>query len=172
MDNVALFFLIFNLNGTSSPFLDNLMLFGAEYLIYVMIILMFFLSFKGGYQSRKALLLTLFALPIAILLIKAIHLFIIEQRPFVQFNLIPLVAEKANASFPSRHTTIAAVIALSYTNFRSKLAPLFLLLMLWVGVARVFVGVHFPIDIIGGFAVASISILLVYYLANLFKAKI
>lgn len=170
MDNVTLFFLIFNLNGASNS-LDKLMIFGSEYLIYLMIILMIVLSIRKGIKNKKALLLALLAIPISVLLIKAIHIFFVEQRPFVQYHLSPIIAQKTDASFPSRHATISAVIAFAYTYFKSKWAPLFLLLMLWVGSSRIFVGVHFPIDIIGGFVVAAISLAIALFLIKFLKLK-
>jgi len=115
--------------------------------------------------------LTLLAIPISILLIKAVHILFVEQRPFVQYHLSPAVTQKTDASFPSRHATIAAVIAFSYTYFKSKWALLFLLLMVWVGAARIFVGVHFPIDIIGGFVVAAVSFLIALQVKRLLKVS-
>lgn len=156
MDNTSLFFVIFGLNGISSS-LDKLMIFGAEYLIYLTVILMFILTFKGGTKERKALLLAILTIPISILLIKVIHIFINEPRPFVNYHLSPLTDSAANASFPSRHTSIMSGIAFAYVYFKSKWTLLFLLLMLWVGVARIFVGVHFPVDIIGGSITGLIS---------------
>ncbi len=170
MDNVAIFFIIFNLNGLSSG-LDKIMVFGADFLIYLMIILMFILGFKGGIKEKKVLLLALLAIPISIIIIKIIHLFFMEQRPFVQYHFSPLIFEKTDASFPSRHATMAAVIAFAYAYFKSKWALLFVLLMLWIGTARIFVGVHFPIDIIGGFVVAIFSLIVAVKFKNFLKMR-
>ncbi|OGE64208.1 hypothetical protein A3I48_03215 [Candidatus Daviesbacteria bacterium RIFCSPLOWO2_02_FULL_36_7] len=157
MSNQDLFFLIFNLNK-QSPILDQLMIFGATSLIYLVFLLCVILAFKGAMKEKKAVLLIILGLPIAFILIKIIHLFFYENRPFVAFHFLPIVAEKMNASFPSRHATIAAVIALSFTFFKSKWALLLLPIMLWVGTARVFVGVHFLQDILGAFLVAGIAL--------------
>lgn len=157
MNNTDLFFSIFNLNG-KSWLLDQLMIFGATTLIYLVFLLCLILALKGGIKEKKAILLILISLPVAILLVKIIHLFFYENRPFVAFNFLPVVAEKMDASFPSRHATISAVIALSFTFLKSKWALLLLPVMLWVGTARVFVGVHYPQDILGGFLVAGVAL--------------
>ena len=159
MDNVSLFFQIFNLNGHFWV-LDQLMIFGSTYLIYLTFLFILFLGFKGGTKAKKAFLLILLGIPIAVLLIKVIHLFLYEPRPFVNFHFLPVVAEAADASFPSRHATIASVIAFSYTYFKSKWSTLFLLIMAWIGLSRIYVGVHYPLDIIGGFLVGVISLTL------------
>lgn len=169
MDNVSLFLQIFGLNG-HSQILDQLMIFGTKYLIYIMAMLVLILGFRGKIKERKALLLIIFGLPISILIIVVIHQFYFEPRPFVTFNFLPIVSEVANsASFPSRHTTIAAVIAFAYTYFKSKWASLFLFLMLWVGISRIFVGVHYPLDVIGGFLVSIISLFISIKIRNLFR---
>lgn len=157
MDNISLFFLIYNLNSHSS-ILNNLMLFGATYLIYVTILLMFIVAFKGKMKERKALILAVLAIPIAILLIKLIHIFINEPRPFVTYNFLPLTDNTPDASFPSRHATIASLVAFSYLYFKSKWSTLFLIIMIWIGISRIYVGVHYPLDIIGGFIVAIVSL--------------
>lgn len=166
MDNIGLFFVIFGLNGVS-PSLDKLMIFGAEYLIYLTVILMFILTFKGGTKERQAVILAILAIPISILLIKVIHIFINEPRPFVNYHLSPLTDSTANASFPSRHATIMAVIAFAYTYFKSKWSYLFLSLMIFVGISRIYVGVHFPVDILGGFVVGIISLAIAIYVKRL-----
>lgn len=136
----------------------KLMVFGATYLIYLAFILGLLLTLKGGIRERKAFLLILIGFPIAILLIKFIHLFYFEPRPFITLHFTPIIAAAADASFPSRHATIAAVIAFSYTYFKSKWALLFLPVMVWIGSSRIYVGVHYPLDIIGGFAVGGVAL--------------
>lgn len=159
MDNTGLFYLIFNLHGQSGV-ADNLMSFGATNFIYLLFLLVFILGIKGGTKEKKALILILVSLPIAIFLIKIIHIFFYEPRPFVAFHFSSLVPETPNASFPSRHATIAAILAFSYTYLKSKWAIFFLLTMIWIGIGRVYVGVHYPLDILGGFVIAIFSIVI------------
>lgn len=155
--NTDLFFQIFNLSGNNS-LLDNLMIFATIDLIYLMIFLVFILSIKGKIKEKKAMFLIILSLPIAVLLIKAIHIFYSEPRPFVSYQFPPLVSEKMNATFPSRHTVISSVIAFSYLYFKSKWAPLFLFAMIWIAISRVYVGVHYPLDLLGGLIVSALSL--------------
>lgn len=171
MVNTELFFRIFNLNG-QFPILDQLMIFGATHLIYIMIFTILLLGLKGKITDKKAFLLILVGIPIAVLLIKIVHLFFFESRPFVTFSFLPLVTENADASFPSRHATISAVIAFAYTYCKSKWALLFLLTMLWISFARIYVGVHYPLDIAGGFAVGAVSLFLTLQLKKLIFSQI
>lgn len=125
------------------------MIFGAEYIIYLTIILIFTLAFKSGTKEKKALVLAVFAIPVTIILIKLIHLFIITPRPFASYE--------ASASFPSRHTSIMAAFTFAYIFYKSKWSALLAALAIWVGMARVYVGVHFPVDILGGVGVGFLS---------------
>lgn len=147
------------------------MIFGAEYLIYLTFILLFFFAFKGSIPERKALLLSLISMPIVVILIKLIHIFVFTQRPFIDNEILPLINYYSNASFPSRHTSIMSAVAFSYVSTKSKWAPLFILFMLWVGISRIYVGVHYPLDILGGILVGFVSILISKKIAVALRRK-
>ena len=171
MDNISLFFLIFGLNNHSGV-LDDLMIFGARYLIFVAFLLTLFLIFKGTTAEKKAFLLAILALPITVLIIMGIHLFFIEPRPFVTFHFTPLYPFNPDASFPSRHASFMSILAFSYLYFKSKWSMLFLLLMVWVGISRVYVGVHYPIDILGGVLVGIVSLITAEQIVKFLKIKL
>lgn len=170
MDNLALFLFIFGA-GNQSKILDFVMIFGAEYVIHLTLILIFAVALKGRVSERKALILTLFSLPVLIIIIKIIHLFFYEPRPFITLDISPLVSHKDDASFPSRHTTIMSTIAFSYVYLKSKWSFLFLILLFWVGVSRIYVGLHYPLDIIGGVLVGIISVASALQIIKLIKFR-
>ena len=171
MANTSLFFLIFNLHN-QSVLLDDLMIFGARYLILIAFLLFFILAFKGNAKEKKAFILAILALPITVLIIMGIHLFFVEPRPFVTYHFTPLYPFNPDASFPSRHASFIAVIAISYIYFKSMWAALFLIFMLWVGISRIYVGVHYPVDIIGGIIVGIISLIISKIILNSLKSKL
>lgn len=170
MDNTSLFFTIFNLSK-KSPILDTLMVFGAEYLIFLTFLLIIIFFLKGGTKEKKVALFLIIATTVELVLVKTIRLFFYEPRPFVTLPITPLVLHEANASFPSMHTTIMATIAFTYYFYKSKYTPLFLVFMLWVGFARIFVGVHYPLDILGGIITGFLSILLPWQFKKLLASQ-
>ncbi len=147
------------------------MIFGARGVILIALLLFFILAFRGSIKEKRAFLLTLVSYPLALFLIKIIHVFFIEERPFVTLHLTPLYYYLPDPSFPSIHTATMTVMALSYLYFRSNWSFLFLLLMIWVGIARIYVGVHYPLDILGGFIVGIASITISIKITRLLKLK-
>lgn len=149
--------------------LDFFMFYGAEYAIFLSLILAVVLAIKGGTSERRALPYLLIAIPIAILLIKLIHIFIYTDRPFVAGNFIPLISAGTNASFPSRHVSVLAAVAFAYIFTKSRWAILQFVLLAWVGLARVYSGVHYPIDILGGILTGLVSVLIAAKILKLFQ---
>lgn len=142
------------------PSLDPIMYAGAEYIIFLSLVIALILAIKAGSAEKKALLYILISIPIAILLIKLTHILIYTDRPFVTYGFVPLIPSDINASFPSRHVSALSAIVFSYFYSKSKFAAVQLVLLFWVGIARVYAGVHYPIDIIGGILTGLVALLL------------
>jgi undecaprenyl-diphosphatase len=76
-----------------------------------------------------------------------------EPRPFVVDHFTPLVQHIADAGFPSDHLLLlGAVIGACWMAAR-RLAVAVGVLGLLVGTARVYVGVHWPEDVVAGFVI-------------------
>ncbi|GHO83537.1 phosphatase PAP2 family protein [Dictyobacter formicarum] len=127
-------------------------------------------------ERRSAVLWTAIACLVAYAINLTVEQFINEPRPFVSHHVHLLVAHAADGSFPSDHTAwsfaVVGMLALSLfswlklapaSNLTGKgrilgLTPKFFAVLLLValamaciiGIARVFVGVHYPGDIVGG----------------------
>ena len=75
-----------------------------------------------------------------------------HARPFVFFETVPLVAHVPDNAFPSDHLA-ACGLTIGFLWRRSKPAALAAAgFALALGIARVLAGLHWPIDIAGGFA--------------------
>lgn len=159
--NETIFYFFYNLTY-QSVFFDAVIIFFAEYFIYVVIVFPLFFLFLEK-RWRECILVCLsggFAWFIAKILKILIH----TPRPFDAFTDVqPLLAETGYA-FPSGHTMVASAIAFSLFFIHKKASYLFMFLALLIGLARVAVGVHFPIDILGGFVLGG----LVAFLVNWF----
>lgn len=83
----------------------------------------------------------------------------------------PLVHAPTDPSFPSGHTTVSFAAAAVLVYFKPRLAlPLFLLAAA-IGFSRVYVGVHYPFDILGGAAFGLVIGALLIVLHRLVAAR-
>ena len=101
------------------------------------------------------------------------------QRP--RPDLVPYSVYVSGASFPSGHSMMSAVTYLTLgallarSHQRKRLKAYFLLvaifLTLAVGVTRVYLGVHWPTDVLAGWTAGSVWALLCWLLARWLQAR-
>ncbi len=78
-------------------------------------------------------------------------------RPASVLKDVRLLKEYHLESFPSGDTALASVAALCLSFLYPQLIPLFLFCVFLVAYGRVYFGVHFPYDTIGGMLVGLLS---------------
>lgn len=88
------------------------------------------------------------------------HFFVHEQRPFSFYGITPLV-HGVGWSFPSGHMAVFFALAMAIWFVNRKWSAWYFILAAAMGVARIYVGVHWPLDIIVGAIVGIVSALLV-----------
>lgn len=98
-----------------------------------------------------------------------IYHFYKEKRPAKLRGTNLLIPVPTNPSFPSSHAAVFSAISFSLFAYNMNLAIIFLLVSLIIGIARVFCGVHYFRDIVGGFFAGALSATIVYYLLIFIK---
>lgn len=84
-----------------------------------------------------------------------------RDRPFVRDGRIwNFTGHRANAAFPSNHTMNAAVIVFSLFFWRIPGRFLMALMAGLLAVSRMFAGIHYPTDLLGGAEIAALVHLL------------
>jgi undecaprenyl-diphosphatase len=78
---------------------------------------------------------------------------------------------KGSFSFVSSHASNSMGVAVLWSMFYKKWAWLFIPIALLVGISRMYLGVHYPSDIIGGFALGSFIAIFCKYLIMILKKK-
>jgi len=67
----------------------------------------------------------------------------------------PIIIEKG-FSFPSQHTAIVTVLGVVIFSLNKKLGILILISALFVGLSRIVLGVHYPVDVLGGWVLGGL----------------
>jgi undecaprenyl-diphosphatase len=171
--NLKIFYFLYDMTGNSSV-LDALGIFCAKYLPYLIILAAAaYILFKEDHWQTKVfsgifiLLSSLLARGIFASIFKK---FLESPRPFKELNLEPLITPINGASFPSGHASLLFGLAFAIFIFNKSWGSWLIGLSFINGIARIFTGIHWPIDILGGIVVGFISFLLVYlFLKKPFK---
>jgi undecaprenyl-diphosphatase len=122
------------------------------------------------YRRWGVLLMTFIAVVVADWTAMAIKALVDRPRPPLRYatpkTLVPLPHD---GSFPSGHaaTSFAAATMLSFAF--PRLAPALFVLAAAVAFSRVYVGVHYPLDVIGG---AALGVLVATALRLLVRARL
>jgi len=164
--NESLFDMINRLAG-HYDWLDDLMEIFAQDIVWLMIGVLAVLWFTGKEDNQKAVfhacLTAAAALMIASLLISPL---VDHPRPFVTHEVTQLIPHAADPSFPSDHSTLAFSLAFSLMFVKRRAGLMMLVLAILTGISRIFVGVHYPGDILGAIILSFVTSLLVLVLRN------
>lgn len=123
---------------------------------------------NGNTERKKSSINAVFSVSLAMLLSNSISALYYHPRPFVEGLGTQLIEHAPDSSFPSDHTTfvfsIAIMLLLNKTT--RTIGYVFAALSFISGIARGYGGVHYPLDILGGVLVATISSVVVFMWRN------
>ncbi len=146
----------------------DLVIFSAKYL-FLLSIGLALIMFVTSQHKKDLLKLSLLTFPLSFILAKLASLIFYNPRPFVVENIQPLIPHGANNGFPSGHTLLAMTIAAVIFNFNKRLGLILMIVGLIVGISRVLVKVHHPVDILASTVIAFAVTSLALYILRRFK---
>ena len=150
-------FLLFNFRGGHPLWLDRLMWgftqIGNGIVIAVLAVILFL---AGDHLLAYGLILGALTLWLVVELVKAL---VHRRRPFIWLTQARIVGHRANGrSFPSGHTSQAffmATLMAGYFHAGVWAVCLVYAIALLVGITRIYVGAHYPRDVLAGAILGS-----------------
>jgi len=158
-------------------FLDGLAIFFAKYIIYYLIAGAIFVVFLIKTKKEKIRYFFLVGTSVVLsrlFITEAIRLIWYRPRPFIDHQVNLLIEHSASGSFPSGHIAFLFALSIAIYLFGKKICStdsrkilsnigiVFFVLSFLVGLARVFVGFHYPLDIFGGIIVGFFSAWIIF----------
>lgn len=155
-------FLAINASAEASLPMRELAIFFAQWMVFCVPMLLAVLWIFGEQRQRRVVLLAGLSIALALACNLVIRELWFHPRPFMLGLGQNFLAHAPGASFPSDHASglFAIAFALILASLR-KTGLVMLGLALLVSWARVYLGVHFPFDILGGCLVGLLSAWLV-----------
>lgn len=170
--------LLYDINGLAKDapqWFDRVMEYVGEFgLLIAMVLLVLWCWWsvrrRGGEDAASsvaALVWAPLAAGIAVLVNVPIRGFVERPRPFLDHQgLDVLVSGKTDFSFVSDHATITMAMGVGLFVANRKFGLVGIGLALLEGFCRVYMGVHYPTDVIGGFALGTAVTLLLSPVAS------
>ena len=147
-------------------FLDALGIFVANYFAYCVVIFVLLLIWR---QKSKRARIAFFAEACLVvqvsrgIIVEIIHFLYLHPRPSEIWGITPLLAG-SGSSFPSGYVTAYCALAAVVFVWHKRWGVALLVSTVFIGVARIFVGVDWPLDIVGGIVIAVASVWAVHAL--------
>ncbi|MHB1176432.1 MAG: undecaprenyl-diphosphatase [Sulfuriferula sp.] len=137
----------------------------AEWLIWLVPAGLTVLWLSGKLEDQRAAVKALVAGLIALGVNQLIAMLWFHPRPFMAGIGHTYLPHVADSSFPSDHVTLLLTVGLalwaSDSIWARRLAGVLLAISPLVAWARIYLGVHFPLDMVGAFGVATGVLMLV-----------
>jgi undecaprenyl-diphosphatase len=158
LDQLNLYlFHILNVPDQASIWMINYASLIAHDLVYLFLLIFAIAWFRGSYQVKTGIIKAFIFTAITLSISEILSAILNTPRPFVMDVGRTLIEHAPTGSFPSNHMSIFSGIAFAYYFSPQRDLGRILICTAWlVAWSRVYVGVHFPIDMLGAFLMAII----------------
>ncbi|WP_432209015.1 phosphatase PAP2 family protein [Acinetobacter variabilis] len=152
--NLYLFHLL-NVPDQASIWMINYASLIAHDLVYLFLLIFAIAWLRGSHEVKTGIIKAAIFTAITLSISEVLSVVLNTPRPFVMEVGRTLIEHAPTGSFPSNHMSIFSGIAFAYYFSAQRDLGRILLWTAWlVAWSRVYVGVHFPIDMVGAFLIA------------------
>lgn len=161
-------FLWLNAPAHPDPWLLSAAIVLANWLIWLAPVILIAGWLYGDHRVRRTIILAALTGALGLLANQLIALAWVHPRPFVLGLGHTFIPHAPNSSFPSDHLTFWWAIAFSLMTQERLRFPAILMAASGIAIAwaRIYLGVHFPLDMAGAAIVAALCAWLVHALAR------
>ncbi|MGN9712056.1 phosphatase PAP2 family protein [Acinetobacter variabilis] len=154
--NLDLFYLL-NVPDHASIWMINYACLIAHDLVYVFLLIFTIAWLRGSREIKTGIIKAAIFTAITLTISEVLSAILNTPRPFVTEVGRTLIEHAPTGSFPSNHMSIFSGIALAYYFSPQRDLGRILVWTAWlVAWSRIYVGVHFPIDMAGAFIIALV----------------
>lgn len=132
------------------------------------------IAFLLDRRTRKAGVLALCAMILGLLVTNITIKPLVERaRPWLVWPITPLVTEKDPNSFPSGHTCAAFAAAMVWVRTlpQQRDRVIVAVLAVLMGLSRLYVGVHYPSDVLAGAVIGSLCAWVVWKVYQVYEER-
>lgn len=166
--DLSIFYSLFNLSG-QAQWSDWLIVALAEYLPYLIMIAVAVAVFRAWQRELKSnvtgYILAIVSGGISRGIVELIRFFYHHPRPPVALGITSLFPE-TSYSFPSGHAVFFFGLAMGVYFINKRFGILLFILSIFIGLARISAGVHWPSDILGGAVLGILVSIVIFKLWN------
>ncbi|WP_045522615.1 undecaprenyl-diphosphatase [Neobacillus niacini] len=135
----------------------------AEYMVIFLALAVLTFWFTRKHKNRIMVICGLITFAVAEIIGKVAGKIHSNHQPFAELSNVNKLIEKAiDNSFPSDHTILFFSFCVTFWLFRGGRGFTWVLLAFLVGISRIWVGVHYPADILVGAMISIVSAFVVF----------
>lgn len=137
---------------------------------YVYLFVLLFLLFRNKFNKRKTLIAGV-TISITYILSHIMKWIFFRPRPFLKqaVHLLPPVPSRKDSSFPSRHTSLAFAVSAFVFLYQRTWGLWLWLLSFLVGISRIWMGQHYPSDVLGSAILGNITAFMINFTEKIWR---
>ncbi len=145
--------------------IDKLMILISNKIKFVFLFILVIMLFR----KRNVIIEASMSIVITLFMHFIIKLFYFKPRPFIDRSVGILSPSKLDSSFPSKHTLLTFAVSTVVLFYQRILGSVMLGFSIITGLSRIWLGHHYPSDIVGSAVLGSFTSTIIHKLLKISK---